>query len=55
MMVIYDMMMNPDVPMLDIAVRQAMLGGSYALYTEDSDSYKAPLYREKASMTPLFL
>ena len=54
MMVIYDMMMNPDVPMLDIAVRLAMLGGSYALYTEDSDSYKAPLYREKASMTPLF-
>ena len=54
MMMIYDMMMNPDVPMLDIAVRQAMLGSSYALRTESSDSYKAPLYEEKARMTPLF-
>ena len=54
MMMIYDMMMNPDVPMQDIAVRQAMLGSSYALYTENSDSYKVPLYEEKARMTPLF-
>ena len=54
MMMLYDMMMNPDVPMQDIAVRQAMLGSGYALYTEDSDSYKAPLYEEKARMTPLF-
>ena len=54
MMMIYDMMMNPDVPMQDIVVRQAMLGSGYALYTEDSDSYKAPLYEEKARMTPLF-
>ena len=54
MMMLYDMMMNPDVPMLDIAVRQAMLGSGYALYTEDSDSYKVPLYEEKARMTPLF-
>ena len=54
MMMIYDMMMNPDVPMQDIAVRQAMLGSGYALYTEDSDSYKVPLSEEKARMTPLF-
>ena len=54
MMMIYDMMMNPDVPMQDIAVRQVMLGSGYALYTEDSDSYKVPLYEEKARMTPLF-
>ena len=54
LMMLYDMMMNPDVPMLDIAVRQAMLGSGYALYTEDSDSYKVPLYEEKARMTPLF-
>ena len=54
MMMLYDMMMNPDVPMQDIAVRQVMLGSGYALYTEDSDSYKAPLYAEKARMTPLF-
>ena len=36
MMMLYDMMMNPDVPMQDIAVRQAMLGSNYALYMEDS-------------------
>ena len=54
MMMIYDMMRNPDVPMQDIAVRHTMLGGGYALYTEDSDSYKVPLYEEKARMTPLF-
>ena len=54
LMMIYDMMRNPDVPMMDIAVRQAMMGSGYALYTEDSDSYKVPLYEEKAAMTPLF-
>ena len=40
--------------MKDIVIRQTMLGGSYPLYTENSDSYKAPLYAEKARMTPLF-
>jgi hypothetical protein len=54
MMMLYDKMMNPDVPMQDIAVRQAMLGSNYALYMEDSKSFKAPLYEEKARMTPLF-
>jgi len=54
MMMIYDMMRNPDAAMEDIVIRQTMLGGSYPLYTENSDSYKAPLYAEKARMTPLF-
>ena len=53
MMMIYDMIRNPDVPMRDIAVRQTMVGGSYPLYTEKSSSYKVPLYEEKARMMPL--
>ena len=53
MMMLYDMMRNPGVPMQDIVVRQTMVGGSYPLYTEDSGSYKVPLYKEKARMTPL--
>jgi hypothetical protein len=53
MMIIYDMMRNPGVPMKDIAVRQTMVGGSYPLYTEKSGSYKVPLYEEKARMLPL--
>ncbi len=51
---IYDKMKNPDVSMEEIAIRQAMLGGTYLLYTEDSDSYKVPLYQEKKEMTYLF-
>ena len=31
-----------------------MLGGSYPLYTEDSDSYKVPHYAINAKMAPLF-
>ena len=54
MMTLYDMMINPDVPMEDIVVRQTLLGGSYSLYTGDYDSYKAPYYEEKARMTPMF-
>ena len=54
MMMAYDMMKNPQVPMVDIVVRQTMLGGSYPLYTEKSDNYKAPHYEIKAKMTPLF-
>ena len=54
MMMIYDMIRNPDVAMKDIVIRQTMLGGSYPLYTENSDSYKVPLYAEKVRMTPLF-
>ena len=57
-MTLYDMMRNPDLPMQDIAVRNAMLGGTYALYvmdaTDSAKDYKAPLYAEKAKMLPLF-
>ena len=53
MMMIYDMMRNPDVSMEDIAIRQTMMGAGYSLYTEDSDSYKVPLYEEKAKMTAM--
>ena len=53
MMMIYDMMQNPDVSMEDIVIRQTMMGAGYPLYTEDSDSYKVPLYEEKAKMTKL--
>ena len=53
MMTLCDMMRNPEVPMQDVVVRHTMLGGGYPFYTEDSDSYKAPLYREKAMMMPL--
>ena len=52
-MTLCDMMRNPEVPMQDVVVRHTMLGGGYPFYTEDSDSYKAPLYREKAMMMPL--
>ncbi len=53
-MLIYDKMKNPGVPMEDFIVRQTLMGGTYPLYTEDSDSYKAPAYREKARMIRLF-
>lgn len=53
-MTIYDKMKNPKVPAIDVIVRQAKLGGSYPLYTEDSDNYKVPYYSEKAILMPLF-
>ena len=53
MMIIYDMIRNPDVAMEDIVIRQTLPGGNYPLYTENSDNYKAPHYAEKARMTPL--
>ena len=53
MMSLYDKMKNPEVPMMDILVRQTRLGGSYPLYTGGEGSYKAPLYAEKARMMPL--
>ena len=53
MMMIYDMMRNPGVPMKDIVIRQTMAGSSYPLYTEKSNRYKVPLYEEKARMMPL--
>ena len=53
MMILYDKMRNPDIPITDIAVRQAKLGAGYPLYVGDSDGWEAPLYAEKARMTPL--
>ncbi len=53
-MCLYDMMKNPDVALEDIVTRQAMTGGNYLLYTEQSDSYKAPLYDEIAENIRLF-
>ncbi|MBR2811871.1 MAG: dual specificity protein phosphatase family protein [Solobacterium sp.] len=53
-MAMYDKMMNPEISCEDICVRQTRLGGNYILYTEQSDSYKAPLYEEKARMMRLF-
>ena len=54
MMILYDKMRNPDIPITDIAVRQARLGGGYPLYPGNSqDGWKAPLHAEKARMTPL--
>ena len=50
----YDKMKNPDVPMMDIIVRQTLLGGTYPLFTETPDDYKIPKYEEKARMTELF-
>jgi hypothetical protein len=54
LMTAYDIMKNPTVPLEDICVRHAMLGGVYSLYTSPSDDYKVPLYEEKARMTRLF-
>lgn len=50
---LYDAIKNPDVPMKDILYRHAMTNSNYPLYTGDPESYKAPLYEEKAEMTPL--
>ena len=46
-LVIYDKMMNPEIPILDICVRQTMLGASYMLQENPADPYKIPLYLEK--------
>ena len=54
LMVAYDIMKNPTVPLEDICVRHAMLGGIYSLYTSPDAGYKVPLYEEKAQMTRLF-
>lgn len=47
-MCLYDMMKNPDIPMKDIAYRQAKLGSNYPLYIQTEDDWKKPLYQEKA-------
>lgn len=52
-MMIYDKMRNPNVSDKDILYRNSMTGSNYPLYLGDGDSYKDPLYKEKAEMTPL--
>lgn len=52
-MMIYDKMLNSHVSDKDILYRQAMTGSNYPLYLGDGDSYKDPLYAEKAEMAPL--
>lgn len=52
-MMIYDKMKNPHVDDKDILYRHAKTGSNYPLYLGDGDSYKDPLYKEKAEMAPL--
>lgn len=52
-MMIYDKMKNPTVSDKDILYRQTMMGSNYPLYLGEGDSYKDPLYKEKAEMAPL--
>lgn len=52
-MLLLDKMKNPEVSDKDIMYRQAMTGSNYPLYLGDGDSYKHPLYAEKAEMAPL--
>ena len=47
-MCIYDMMKNPDVPLEDIVLRQAMTGSSYLLYPGISGEKKQEKYRKKS-------
>ena len=53
MMMIYDMMKNPDLPLNDIVVRQTMLGGGYPFYVEKTETKKLAYHKEKAKMTPI--
>ena len=47
-MCIYDMMKNPDVPLEDIVLRQAMTGSSYLLYPGIPGEKKREKYRTKS-------
>lgn len=52
-LMIYDKMRNPHVSNKDILYRHSMTGSNYPLYLGDGDSYKDPLYKEKAELAPL--
>lgn len=54
-LLLYDKMKNPDLADQDILYRHAMTGSNYPLYLGSPDSYKVPMYAEKAEMTPLLL
>ena len=47
-MCICDMMKNPDVPLEDIVLRQAMTGSSYLLYPGIPGEKKREKYRTKS-------
>lgn len=53
-MMMYDKMKNPDVPMLEIMVRQTKLGGIYPLYISKEDAFKQAIYEERAEQSKLF-
>lgn len=50
-MMLYDKMKNPQVSDRDIMYRHAQMGASYPIYT--GSGANAPMYAEKAEMTPL--
>lgn len=52
-LMIYDKMRNPHVSNKDILYRHSKTGSNYPLYLGDGDSYKDPLYKEKAELAPL--
>ena len=53
-MTIYDMMQNPDLPMLDLVVRHTMMGGGYPLRVmKDENNYQKACYDEKNLKMPL--
>ena len=52
-MAFYDMMLNPDLSLKDIAYRQCEIGGNYIL-NASGDDWKDPYYAEKAEQAELF-
>ncbi len=54
LMAAYDMMKNPNVPLEDIEIRQAMFGGTYLDYVDHEDSFKEKIYEERQAMAKLF-
>ncbi len=52
-MMLYDKLKNPTVPMADIAIRHALTGSEYPLYSSGSNSFHGRLDAEKARMMPL--
>ena len=52
-MMLYDKLKNPTVPMADIAIRHALTGSEYPLYSSGRNSFHGQLNSEKARMMPL--
>ncbi len=49
-----DRIRNPEVDMTDQMIRQAMLGGTYLLFTDGEDAFKQTIYNERSCMSRLF-